>query len=113
MACKRGHMTREYAIEILTIKRDGLATDIRQREMEGRPCEWKDKADSESVAALDMAIAALSVPVAGNSVTPPVVVPRNYPHSCPICGGRGEYFDGWSTAKVQCRACNGKGVVWG
>jgi len=42
------------------------------------------------------------------------------PHSCPVCGGRGEVLDTlyspYGTAStaymVTCRSCNGTGIVW-
>ena len=52
-------MDISYAIEILKIKRDGIYTNIRQREFENVVKPWLDNAETESVAALDMAINAL------------------------------------------------------
>ena len=52
-------MDISYAIEILKIKRDGIYTNIRQREFENVKNPWLDNVETESVAALDMAIDAL------------------------------------------------------
>lgn len=52
-------MDISYAIEILRIKRDGIYTNIRQREFENVKNQWLDSVETESVAALDMAIDAL------------------------------------------------------
>ena len=62
-------MDISYAIEILKIKRDGIYTNIRQREFEGVKNPWLDKVESESVAALDMAIDALEDLIAPRNKT--------------------------------------------
>jgi len=57
----------------------------------------------------------------GSELVPAVEEKRGglAPHVCPVCSGRGNvpsgfYYGGTTTnAFEECRACNGKGVLWG
>ena len=40
-----------------------------------------------------------------------VLTKHERPHCCPVCGGKGGFYIS-GTMDAECRACEGKGVLW-